>query len=459
MADFIPKAATNYIKNKKLNPAFSYKDVWREEHATSFTVAKVLQRDVLSDMHNAALKAIEKGQSFDSFKKNIIPTLQEKGWMSREVTDPVTGRTVTTHLGSDRRLKTIYNVNMRSAYQKGQYDRTMASDLHPYLMYRVGPSVKHREEHLNWDGLVLDKNDPWWDSHFPPNGWGCKCYTRAVTERQKQKFEAEGLPVPPGIDGNKSGKTKIKTVAPPDEIRYFYNDRKRVMEAVPKGVDPAFNWHQGKAPRGEGAEKTLEESRRRNGIALKDVVPDMADKQRIAELQRVSTPFFKKLKKDAPIEFFNMGFYSKGNGPEINYAINRTEWEKGLFVSVIHSLDKTIAKYPALDADTWFFKGDDASHWIDAIVGKTTSTKGFLSTTAIKSRADSYITENKKEKPYMVVIHAPKKTKGLYIGSNTAYNKEGVFKKNEYEFLFPRDAIFKVLEKDDTHIVLEAIVE
>jgi uncharacterized protein with gpF-like domain len=179
MADFIPKEALDFIKNKSLKVGFSYKDVWHEEHATAFTVAKAMQLDVLSDLHNAVTQAVEKGQSFDSFKKNIKPVLQQKGWWGRKnMTDPLTGKTVDAQLGSDRRLKTIYRVNMRSAYQKGQYDRTMESDLHPYLMYRIGPSINHRPDHESWDGLVLPKDDAWWDAHLPPNGWGCQCYTR-----------------------------------------------------------------------------------------------------------------------------------------------------------------------------------------------------------------------------------------------------------------------------------------
>jgi hypothetical protein len=102
---------------------------------------------------------------------------------------------------------------------------------------------------------------------------------------------------------------------------------------------------------------------------------------------------------------------------------------------------------------------DDAIHWSSAVVGETTRPKVFLSTSAVKNRAETYITEHRKEKPFMVVIRAPKNTKGLYIGSNTAYNKDGTFKKNEYEYLFPRESPFIVLEKDEYHIVLEAVVE
>jgi len=460
MPDVIPSAAIDYIKNKKLKPGFSYKDVWHEEHATAFTVAKAMQTDVLSDLHKAVTAAMEKGQSFESFRKNITPVLREKGWWGRkEMLDPVTGKTVAAQLGSDRRLKTIYNVNTRSAFQRGQYERTMASDLHPYLMYRVGPSKTHREEHLAWDGLVLPKEDPWWDSHFPPNGYGCKCRTIAVTEARKKKYEAEGIPTARRHDGTGGGNIPAKNVPPKDGYHYFYNERKRVLQSVPNGVNPAFNWHQGKAAGGTGPWMALEKAADDYRQARDNPVPVMADRQRTAEMQAGSDPFFEKLEKENFVEFGNMSSYSSGTGPEVNKAIFTTDWENGPYAELIRSLDSTISRYPVLGEETWFFKGDDASHWNAAIMDKTTNSKEFLSTSINKTRAEDYISENKKANPFMVVIRAPKGTKGLYIGSNTAYDKNGEFMKNEYEYLFPRDATFRVLEKGETHIVLEAVVE
>ena len=257
--NFIPKEALDYIKNKNLKVGFSYKDVWNEEHATAFTVAKAMQIDVLSDLKKAVEKAIEDGQSFETFKKNIKPTLRQKGWWGKKkMTDPLTGDVIDAQLGSDRRLKTIYNVNLRSAYQKGQYDRTMASDLHPYLIYRVGNSVKHRDQHLAWNGLILPEDDPFWDSHFPPNGYGCKCYTRAVSEARKKKYENEGIKIPPTVDGSGGGILKIKTKPPIAEYKQYFNERKGYVEKIPKGITPGFNWNQGK-PRTESVKHILNE--------------------------------------------------------------------------------------------------------------------------------------------------------------------------------------------------------
>ena len=102
----IPREALAFLRGKRLRAGFSYKDVWREEHATAFTVAKAMQLDVLSDLHNAVSKAMESGQSFESFRQGIKPVLQEKGWWGkRDMADPLTGRAVAAQLGSDRRLK------------------------------------------------------------------------------------------------------------------------------------------------------------------------------------------------------------------------------------------------------------------------------------------------------------------------------------------------------------------
>jgi SPP1 gp7 family putative phage head morphogenesis protein len=242
----IPKEALAYIKNKILYPGFSYKDVWHEEHAAMFTAAKAMQADVLSDIKSAVEKAIENGETLDSFRKNLAPLLQAKGWWGKkEMIDPLTGKTVNAQLGSGRRLKTVYDTNLRSAYQEGRWERSQASTSHPYLMYRVGNSRHHRQEHLAWDGLILPKDDPWWDSHYPPNGWGCKCWTMAVTEERKQRLEKSGIAVPPSADGTPGRTVAVRTEAPPTAYKTFYTERKGTIERVPEGIDPAFNWNVG----------------------------------------------------------------------------------------------------------------------------------------------------------------------------------------------------------------------
>ena len=236
----------------KRRTAFSYKDVWNEEHITSFTVAKVMQIDILKDMKDAVEKAIANGETLSQFKKNLLPTLYQKGWSGKQIIkDDKTGEDVEVYIDAPHRLKTIYETNLRSAYMKGRFDRSYESDAHPYLMYRVGPSKVHRPEHLAFDGLILDKNDKFWLSHNPPNGWGCKCYTVAVSKERKERYEKEGIPsnserMPLTI------KIKAKTVSPKISYKTYINKRNGTISKVPgvcphvaSGVDPSFNFNQG----------------------------------------------------------------------------------------------------------------------------------------------------------------------------------------------------------------------
>ena len=242
----IPKEALDYIKNKKLYPAFSYRDVWNEEHAANFTVAKAMQIDVLSDIKKAVEQAIEKGETFDHFKKNLAPVLQKKGWWyKKKIDDPVTGKTVNAQLGSDRRLKTIYDTNLRSAYNQGRYERSMASTAHPYFLYRIGPSKKHRDIHTTWEGILLPKDDPWWNNHYPPNGWGCKCWVRAVSEDQKEKLLNQGITIPETVDGTPAHTVPVKTTPSPTRYKTWVDNRTGRVEKIPEGIGPGFNWNPG----------------------------------------------------------------------------------------------------------------------------------------------------------------------------------------------------------------------
>jgi len=102
----------------------------------------------------------------------------------------------------------------RKKMQKDSYERAMESDLHPYLMYRTGNSPKDREEHATWDGLILPKRDTWWNAHLPHNDLDCNCQIIAVTEDRKKRYEVEGIPVAPQIDGTGGGMMPVKTVVP-----------------------------------------------------------------------------------------------------------------------------------------------------------------------------------------------------------------------------------------------------
>lgn len=256
----VPQEVLNYFRNKGLKVGFDWRDVWRQEHAFAFTVAKATQLDVLESIRGALDKAISEGLTLRQFRNDLTPTLQKLGWWGRqEVLDESTGELLDAQLGSPRRLKTIYTANLRTARVAGQWERAQRTKAAlPYLLRTLGPSREHRPEHVAWHGTLLPIDDPWWDSHMPPDGWECKCRVRQVSAAEAERLKGSGVLAPDRkqiLDketGLPTGQVEqrfvpIKTVAPPIEMVPWENKRTGKIEFVPKGIDPGWDNNPGKS--------------------------------------------------------------------------------------------------------------------------------------------------------------------------------------------------------------------
>ncbi|WP_051182944.1 phage minor head protein [Desulfocurvibacter africanus] len=256
-----PKEALEYFDRKKSKPSFSYLDVWREEHATNFVVAKAMELDVRTSIREEVRRVMAEGRTFAQFQKDLKPRLMELGWWGRkEMTDPLTGETREVQLGSPRRLRTIYQTNLRTARAAGQWERierTKASL--PYLLYQLGPSREHRPEHMAWHGLLLPVDDPFWGSHMPPNGWGCKCRVRQVTKAEAERLKQDGVQIPgaqeldpeTGLPTGRLVKRRmpVRTDSPRITRREWINKRTGEVQRVPVGIDPGWDYNPGVAGR------------------------------------------------------------------------------------------------------------------------------------------------------------------------------------------------------------------
>ena len=115
------RAALGFLQSKKLLPGFSHYDVWMQEHAVAFTVAKMMDADMLADVRQMLADAIEQGTTFNDFKKQLKPYLMAKGWWGEQImTDPEDDTAKLVQLGSTRRLRTIFHTNLATAHAAGQ---------------------------------------------------------------------------------------------------------------------------------------------------------------------------------------------------------------------------------------------------------------------------------------------------------------------------------------------------
>lgn len=170
-----PKEAIDYFSAKGLTGSFNWYELINQQHDYAFTVAKMLDLDLLATVRSALDDALANGKTLDDFKRELIPILQKKGWWGRrDIIDPQTGQIVTAQLGSASRLETIFRTNLQSSYAAGQWEGIVAgADEMPYLLYDAVDDYRTRDDHRALNGRVYPIEHKFWLNYYPPNGWNC----------------------------------------------------------------------------------------------------------------------------------------------------------------------------------------------------------------------------------------------------------------------------------------------
>jgi len=184
-----PKQAVEYMRSKGFAITWDWDELWQEAHAQAFTVAKATRLDILQDIRDAVEKALQDGKTLAWFEKELTPVLQAKGWWGRtEVTVEETGEVSQVQLGSPWRLKTIYRTNIQTAYQAGRFQEQLENaDDRPYWQYVAILDGKTRPSHRAMNGKVFRFDDPFWGTFYPPNGWGCRCRVKALSQSNVER--------------------------------------------------------------------------------------------------------------------------------------------------------------------------------------------------------------------------------------------------------------------------------
>lgn len=227
-----------------LQPSFRWQDTWQEEHSRAFAVAGVQRLDILQVFQDEIGAARREGRSLADFSKTIRPRLAQKGWWGNiPITDPATGEERITRF-DDRRLQVIFDVNMRQSAAAGRWQRIeRGASQFPLVMYRTMRDERVRASHRAWDGLVLPVNHPFWRTHYPPNGWRCRCTAFALNQRDVDRRRASG--------------EAIQTEAPPIDWISYVNPRTGQVVPVPRGIDPGFAYNPGQARDGAFFDQAL----------------------------------------------------------------------------------------------------------------------------------------------------------------------------------------------------------
>ncbi|MDR1367482.1 MAG: phage head morphogenesis protein, partial [Candidatus Accumulibacter sp.] len=165
----------------KLNvPTMRWNDLVHEAHDRAFVVAGATKADLLQDLRDAVDKGISRGGSLKEFRKDFNEIVARRGW------------TGWTGEGSKKgvawRTRIIFETNLLTSQAAGRYAQLTDPaflEAYPYWQYIHNDSVLHpRPLHKQWGDqrLTLRHDHPFYKTHYPPNGWLCRCYVKAVAE-------------------------------------------------------------------------------------------------------------------------------------------------------------------------------------------------------------------------------------------------------------------------------------
>jgi hypothetical protein len=227
-ADFSPsphKEAAALISGKTAVTREVFDKLLPELRARVFTISGIESANVLQAARDAVASVPLGDQTWDEAKQEIVDQL-----------DPYLGD------GSEKRAEMVLRVNGFTAFSASIYNVAQADEDTTHLQYLHGECEVPTPSHLALNGIVLPKDDPFWDTHFGPWGHlGCVCYARPMNEDLVEDERAKD-----DEQDNPENKNVIEGPAL-KQLRdgNFMRDGKRYDVSVDGPDNSGFKWNPG----------------------------------------------------------------------------------------------------------------------------------------------------------------------------------------------------------------------
>lgn len=164
--------AAALIRGKSLVSREVFDGLLPELRGRAFTVTGLQGADVLQRVRESVASLPE--GVWDEAKGDIVKELE-----------PFLGD------GADRRAETLLRTHGFEAFQAANWRVAQEDADTTHLQYLATEDSHVRDTHLALNGIVLPKDDPFWQDHYPPWEWGCRCRVRAMNPDLVDEARAE----------------------------------------------------------------------------------------------------------------------------------------------------------------------------------------------------------------------------------------------------------------------------
>lgn len=154
--------AAEMIRDKPVVSKEVFKGLLPELRGRAFAVSGVEGALVLRRVRDA-IAGIAEGENWDDAKAIVVDEL-----------DPFLGE------GASNRAELLLRTHGFTAFQAANWRVAQEDEDTTHLQYLATEDDRVRDTHLALNGLVLPKNDPFWQDHYPPWEWNCRCRVRPM---------------------------------------------------------------------------------------------------------------------------------------------------------------------------------------------------------------------------------------------------------------------------------------
>lgn len=177
--------AVSWFRSKMILSDDEFEAIEAASHETAFTVAGVAQLDLVTQVWEAADRALAQGETLESFQRATADKLAA-AW------------------GKDQpwRVETIFRTNVQSAYSRGrwrQMNHPAVRRARPYRRYSAIMDSRTTTVCKHLDGVVRPADDTWWDGRIPPLHFNCR--SCLVTLDEEEAAQEGVTDPPPDVEG------------------------------------------------------------------------------------------------------------------------------------------------------------------------------------------------------------------------------------------------------------------
>jgi SPP1 gp7 family putative phage head morphogenesis protein len=270
--DFAPaphEEAAALIANKPVVAREVFDGLLPELRGRAFTITGVEAANVQQAVRDR-IAELPRGAKWDDVKADIADAIE-----------PFIGD------GADRRAELLLRTHGFQAFQSSNWRVIQEDADSTHIQYLATEDDRVRATHIALNGIILPKEDPFWQRHFPPWEWGCRCRTRPINPDLLDEAKIEDSRRAPDdhmvLEGPALRKLNEGTL----------QRNGQTYDVLPPEGDHAFTWHP------DNLRLPLAELEKRYDPEVWDAFVAKAKATQLAEDQSVWDWLTKKKKKGA----------------------------------------------------------------------------------------------------------------------------------------------------------------